>query len=165
MVSPSVSHAIPSQLRPQRTSQDAYNDYEARDVPSSDPSEGPFASESLDGFDQTPTPVMSSLSSPSPTILGNSAGPLVISTVTVTGATLPATLAQSAQATPDITIVPLASRTALLTDQVEPVCIGHGLDTQSIGLLSALIIPSVVGLFIWVSGIQIPRTLVIYPIL
>jgi calcium permeable stress-gated cation channel len=34
-----------------------------------------------------------------------------------------------------------------------PVCIGNGLDIQSMGLLSTLIIPSVVGLIIWVRSL------------
>lgn len=32
-----------------------------------------------------------------------------------------------------------------------PVCIGHGLDAPAIGVLSTLVLPTVFGLFIWVS--------------
>ena len=34
---------------------------------------------------------------------------------------------------------------------IDPVCIGDGVDTGSLGLLSTLLIPSVIGLLIWVS--------------
>lgn len=35
--------------------------------------------------------------------------------------------------------------------QVQPVCIGDGLDAQSIGLISTVIVPSVIGIILWVS--------------
>ena len=32
----------------------------------------------------------------------------------------------------------------------DPVCVGHGLDSAAVGLLSAVIIPSAIGLILWV---------------
>ena len=34
---------------------------------------------------------------------------------------------------------------------VDPVCIGDGVDTGALGLLATLLLPSVIGLLIWVS--------------
>lgn len=33
----------------------------------------------------------------------------------------------------------------------QPVCIGHGLDVVSLGVLSTIVLPTVIGLVIWVS--------------
>lgn len=38
--------------------------------------------------------------------------------------------------------------------QVQPVCIGDGLDAQSIGLISTIVAPSVIGLVLWVSSVH-----------
>lgn len=44
-----------------------------------------------------------------------------------------------------------ASQSAATNLQVEPICIGDGLDAQSIGLLSTVVLPSIIGLLLWVS--------------
>lgn len=48
-----------------------------------------------------------------------------------------------------------AVTTTLSDFQVNTVCIGHGVDAQSIGLLSTLVIPSVVGVAVWVSRLHL----------
>lgn len=40
---------------------------------------------------------------------------------------------------------------AVVLDQ--PVCIGHGLDVPALGVLSTIVVPTAVGLCIWVSPI------------
>jgi hypothetical protein len=44
-----------------------------------------------------------------------------------------------------------ASQSALSDLQVDPVCIGDGVDAQSLGLISTVVVPTVIGLLLWVS--------------
>ena len=44
-----------------------------------------------------------------------------------------------------------ASESVLSGLQVNPVCIGDGVDAQSLGLLSVVVVPTVIGLILWVS--------------
>ena len=39
--------------------------------------------------------------------------------------------------------------------ELQPVCIGDGVDAASLGLLSTLLVPSVIGLFVWVSFVAL----------
>jgi hypothetical protein len=47
----------------------------------------------------------------------------------------------------------VSSVTAQSNLKVEPVCIGHGLDAWSSGLIATVVLSSVVGLLLWVSGL------------
>ena len=38
--------------------------------------------------------------------------------------------------------------------QIQPVCIGDGLDAASDGVIAAVVLPTAVGLFIWVGTTQ-----------
>ena len=76
----------------------------------------------------------------------NSTGTSIIPSLTVTVTTsLPSLTPLAASVHP-------ANTTTLTDFQVNTVCLGHGVDAQSIGLLSTLVIPSAVGLIVWVSS-------------
>lgn len=45
-----------------------------------------------------------------------------------------------------------AAQTGTPELQVQPVCIGDGLDAQSLSLIATIVVPSVIGLVLWVSA-------------
>lgn len=79
------------------------------------------------------------------------------STLTTETTLIPTTIttttnfAASGTVLPDLGTGNVASQQA---GQVQSVCIGHGLDVPAAGTLATLVIPSVVGLLIWVSSIR-----------
>ncbi len=103
-------------------------------------------------------PVSSSLSAPP--VSSTPPFNLVPSDSDATGASIIPLTVTVTEPLPSVT--PLAASihptvTTTLTDfQVKTVCIGHGVDAQSIGLLSTLAVPSVVGVGIWVSRPSVP---------
>ena len=62
------------------------------------------------------------------------------------------TLSQTTYTTTQMPSALPASQTALSDVQVNPVCIGEGIDAQSIGLISTVVVSCVVGLLLWVSS-------------
>ena len=149
--------------RPERPMQDLiYDIIIPRDWPSSAPTSPVYGPPSSSGSFPPPSsppaslplsssPPASSSTTPPPS---SSSETSLSSLATTTSSGIPTDGAQSAPAsTTGLTPSP---GTALADFQVAPVCIGHGVDAQSLGLLSALVVPTAVGLLILVRIPCIP---------
>ncbi|KAI0686067.1 hypothetical protein BC835DRAFT_1408645 [Cytidiella melzeri] len=117
---------------------------------------------SLSTFSYTQLPPIQPSATPVPTLLSNTIPTslsLTSGDVATITSSLPVIITQSS------TTFTSFSETTLLTTgtasalpdsvtgisslQVQPVCIGDGVDTQSLGLLSTVVVPSVIGLVLW----------------
>ncbi|KAJ3557112.1 hypothetical protein NM688_g1642 [Phlebia brevispora] len=169
MTSSFTPHATLSPSRHERPPLNSYDDFHAQNyrwprdlslsetsTPStSSPSEPSLPSSlSLSSSLPPPLPLVSPLT---PNVSATLAIPPALPSLTVT------VTASSGGLTPLAATVRPAAETGLSDFQVNPVCIGQGLDAQSIGLLSTLVIPSVVGIAIWlVFAILRPRYRQVY---
>lgn len=157
MTASPAPHAIQTTLRPGRSLEENKHALKARSGPA--PTSAPtFAlPEFVAGANQPISPTSTSTSSAlSPSLSALIAPNHVFaasetSSTPLPGATPPLIFTDTVRLSIVVASAPIASRTALSSLQVQSVCIGHGVDAQSIGLLSTLIVPTVVGLGIWVS--------------
>ena len=168
-VTPSVIH-----LAYPRRAQDTRNDsiHEYWWTTSSDSTTG-FGSSSVNTSSQAtisnPTGASSFASNPSftsevPTtrlVTSTSTGGIDTSPIPVTITSLPISItgpyttsispSQATYTTTQMATALHASRTALLDLQVQPVCIGDGVDAQSLGLISTVVVSGAIGSLLWVS--------------
>lgn len=61
-------------------------------------------------------------------------------------------LSQTVYTTTQMATALPASQSVTSELQVSPVCIGDGIDAQSLGLISTVVVPTVIGLVLWVSS-------------
>lgn len=163
MISPSTPHATPSTSRLQRPLENVYYDYHARDslattsaaappllAPSTDSSQSSLSLSSSPSLSAASTQISPSAQSDATSI--NTSLIMPSKTVTVTeGVTGSTPFGPSVLVSPLAVSALPAFQTTLSNFQVQPVCIGHGLDAQSLGLISTVVVPSVLGILIWVS--------------
>ena len=150
-------HAIQTTLRPQQSLEGPSYALKVRDAPAPNSFATHAPPDSLASSDRSLSSISHSPSaSLSPSLPAtNAPNNFLITSFTSSAAlpeaTAPLVLVDSVRLTTVIASAPLPSSTALSTLQVQPVCIGQGLDAQSLGLLSTLVVPSVVGLGLWVG--------------